>query len=52
MDIATTEHKRTPMHVAAEHDQSAVIKLLCESGADIEQQDVNQMTPLHLAAAA
>lgn len=40
---------RTPLHLAARCGRADVSTFLCDKGADIEREDDNGMTPLHLA---
>jgi ankyrin repeat protein len=40
----------TPLHLAASRCFAAVVKLLCEQGADVAAQDVESRTPLMLTA--
>ena len=42
---------RTALHVAAERQPSAVIRVLIEAGADVNDRTRNGETPLHYAAA-
>ena len=43
-------HGYRPLHFAAEHDNSEIIKLLIEHGALLNAQTLTGCTPLHLAA--
>lgn len=40
---------QTPLHIAAEHGQQIVIKLLLKHGADINSKDSEGNSPLHTA---
>ena len=40
---------RGPLHVAVELNRPAVIRLLVQAGAPVDQLDANGATPLHLA---
>jgi ankyrin repeat protein len=40
----------TPLHIAASRCYQAIVKLLCEQGADVAAQDVESKTPLMLTA--
>lgn len=42
----------TPIHAAASWNQSEIIELLCEYGADINVQTASGETPLELASDA
>lgn len=44
------ETGRTPLHVAAHHGHTSILKQLVASGADIHAKDSASMTPLRLAA--
>jgi ankyrin repeat protein len=48
--FAGDAHGRTPLHVAAEHDQAAVVRLLVDHGIDVDVQDDKGQTPLFYAA--
>ena len=39
----------TPLHVAASHGSTPVVKHLVDAGADLRSLDEEQMTPLHFA---
>jgi len=41
--------RRTPLHVAATTGHAAVVRLLADNGASVDQVDVYGSTPLHLA---
>eukprot|EP00658_Telonema_sp_P-2_P068352 TRINITY_DN5728_c0_g1_i2.p1 TRINITY_DN5728_c0_g1~~TRINITY_DN5728_c0_g1_i2.p1 ORF type:complete len:249 (-),score=49.21 TRINITY_DN5728_c0_g1_i2:177-923(-) len=45
------ERGETPIHVAVEHNRPSSVKLLCEAAADLEIQNEQGSTGLHLAAA-
>lgn len=36
--------------LAADNNQSSVVDVLVEAGADVESKDIHQWTPLHCAA--
>ena len=45
----TSGHKRTPLHLAAKFDTNAALpKALVEAGADVNANNVDQFTPLHV----
>ena len=46
----TSMSKHTPLHAAAEADNSEVVALLLESGAQVDARDTYGETPLHYAA--
>jgi len=46
---ATDVHHKTPLHLAAEHDQPEVAELLIEAGADLEAWTAWGATPLEWA---
>jgi ankyrin repeat protein len=46
---AVDVHQKTPLHLAAEHDQPGVAELLLEAGADIEAWTAWGATPLEWA---
>jgi ankyrin repeat protein len=46
---ATDVHRKTPLHLAAEHDHAEVARLLIEAGADIEAWTAWGATPLEWA---
>jgi ankyrin repeat protein len=46
---AVDEHRKTPLHLAAEHDHAQVAELLIEAGADIEAWTSWGATPLEWA---
>lgn len=39
----------TPLHMAASHRQSAIVKMLINAGAELRCQDDEKTTPLHAA---
>ena len=44
-------HKQTPMHFAAKNNNAEVVKILIESGANINNAQGNyEESPLHFAA--
>lgn len=43
------ERKNTALHLAAEDDYSACVKLLLEAGANINARNVDDQTALHVA---
>jgi cytohesin len=51
-DIEATEPrlKLRPLHIAATNDESEIISLLIEAGAEIDGLAVGDLTPLHVAA--
>ena len=50
LESRTSFSERTPLHSAADADQSEVVKLLLESGAKVDSRDAYGETPLHYAA--
>ncbi|KAL3468640.1 ankyrin repeat-containing domain protein [Aspergillus heterothallicus] len=51
MDCSTgTEHKRSPLALAAYSDHAAVVAMLLDAGAEIDGVDSENRTPLQLAA--
>lgn len=40
----------TPLHIAAQYNDGAMIQALLASGADVEELNVDQRTALHMAA--
>lgn len=48
--VSTSLQKKTALHLAAQHGQTAILKRLIESGADINPHTSTGYTPLHLAA--
>ena len=46
------ETGRTPLHWAAQHNQTECVQLLLRSGSDINARDHNKCTPLHDACRA
>ena len=42
---------RTALHLAAQHNQWAVVYILLDRGASLKNKDENMPTPLHVAAA-
>ena len=42
--------KQTVPHLASSRGSTSIVKLLIDSGANTEDKDVNEMTPLYLAA--
>jgi ankyrin repeat protein len=46
---AADEHRKTPLHFAAEHDHADIAELLLESGADLEARTSWGATPLEWA---
>lgn len=49
IDSCEDDEKMTPLHIAAQHDSSSVVRVLCEHGANIEKRDSLRRTPLHIA---
>ncbi len=51
-DIHGKNHalKRTPMHAAALHGNAGAVESLLRAGANVDAQDMDGMTPLHVAA--
>ena len=51
--IESSAGKRTPLHQAADGDdrKKPIVELLLNSGAEVNAQDVDGNTPLHVAAA-
>ena len=47
---AADKYRKTALHVAAEHDQDRMAKILLDSGADLEAETSWGMTPLQWAA--
>ena len=43
-------HKKYLLHQAVEKNNKSVIKLLLDTGAEVDTKDNNGMTPLHWAA--
>ena len=48
--VARGRYAKTPLHEAAENWNLAVVRYLCEQGADKEARDVDDWTPLHGAS--
>lgn len=51
VNAASSEH-RTPLHIAATNESSALVKRLLEHGAFVRASDRDGKTPLHFAAAS
>ena len=45
-----TDTRKTPLHVASEHNHVPVVTLLLDKGASINARDTDEATPLHCAA--
>jgi ankyrin repeat protein len=50
VETAPAEDGKTALHIAAQDDETEVVKLLLDKGANINQQDNNGKTALHIAA--
>eukprot|EP00048_Salpingoeca_helianthica_P003231 m.65125 g.65125 ORF g.65125 m.65125 type:complete len:369 (+) comp12583_c0_seq2:204-1310(+) len=48
----TNEIGRTPLHTALIHEHIPIVRLLLDSGADVQRADHAGCTPLHFAAAS
>ena len=49
--IESKGNKDTPLHIAATHGYTEIVRILIEHGADLNAKDWFRSTPLHLAAA-
>lgn len=45
----TDANGRTPLHVAAENDEAALVAILIEEGGDLSKEDLQGHNPLHTA---
>lgn len=47
---AINEERDTPLHIAAKRDDSEMVKILLDNGANVNVKDIFKRTPLHCAA--
>ncbi|MFC1843126.1 ankyrin repeat domain-containing protein [Candidatus Dependentiae bacterium] len=50
VNVKSPNSKRTPLHIAASKGKLAIVRVLVESGAQLEPKNIDGKTPLHFAA--
>ncbi|KAK7476855.1 hypothetical protein BaRGS_00031937 [Batillaria attramentaria] len=49
LEVGDWEKGRKPLHIACEHGNNDLVKILLDAGASVDAQDNNGRTPLHVA---